>query len=224
MTPEIAVLCEWHYWKWSAKSIFSACQNQDVRVNSEMSVSRSSIQYALLWVHHLQCASRFEKAETDNTWKEKKNTGSICVQSHSRRVVEQSAWMRKRSQCVKNEQSRISKHLELRQYSHSSTPGQSRLWWVDENLTFSVSGHFKSVLRDSVGQPSASFSNRVWFFFFFFGHHSARSSCDDSEKRENESWVTKSKEDTGGLKQRKLSPWPRCNLYTEVRSHNRRKH
>ena len=168
MTPEIAVLCEWHYWKWSAKSIFSACQNQDVRVNSEMSVSRSSIQYALLWVHHLQCASRFEKAETDNTWKEKKNTGSICVQSHSRRVVEQSAWMRKRSQCVKNEQSRISKHLELRQYSHSSTPGQSRLWWVDENLTFSVSGHFKSVLRDSVGQPSASFSNRVWFFFFFF--------------------------------------------------------
>lgn len=30
---------------------------------------------------------------------------------------------------------------------------------------FLFSGHFKSVLRDSLGQPSVSFSNRVWFFF-----------------------------------------------------------
>lgn len=147
----VAVLHEnkkwWPKWPFGANEsgvlkVFSQhadCQNQNVHVNSEMSASHSSIQGALLCVHHPQCALRFKKkVETDDTWNKKRTLASIRAQSHSLKVVEQSAWMRKCSQCVKNEQNSISKHLELRRYSHSSTPGPSRLWWVDENRTFSV--------------------------------------------------------------------------------------
>lgn len=136
MMTEMAILCEW---KWSTKSIFAA------RRLSESKCARKLWNVSVAFVHSgcpavcsppAVCVKK--KVETDDTWNKKRTLASIRAQSHSLKVVEQSAWMRKCSQCVKNEQNSISKHLELRRYSHSSTPGPSRLWWVDENRTFSV--------------------------------------------------------------------------------------